>query len=159
LPHEAFEPAKQRGAAAVRQGVQLHASWLCESRRPWLVLGTVLSGCAFAWAAFVLPWRNDAPLGLLSWALAVTHLCTALAVRWPARLVRAVRLLAITSLGAAPVFVWVITSTSLQMVQMFGALGWGLVAALAAIGWLLLLATVPVALLGLSVTRARHERS
>jgi hypothetical protein len=62
-------------------------------------------------------------------------------------------------MGAAPVFLWAITSTSLQMVQMFGALGWGLAAALAAIGWLLLLATVPVALVGFSVTRARHEPS
>jgi hypothetical protein len=143
----------------VRERVQLHGGWLSKSRRPWLVLGTVLSGCAFAWAAFVLPWRSDAPLGLASWALAVTHLCTAVAVRWPARLVRAIRLLAITSLGAAPVFLWAITRTSLQMVQMFGALGWGLAAALAAIGWLLLLATVPVALVGFSVTRARHEPS
>jgi hypothetical protein len=154
-----MKPAEQRGAAAVRKRVPLPEGWLSGSRRHWLMLGAVLSGVAFAWAAFELPWRSDAPLGLVSWALAVTHLCTALATRWPARLVRAVRLLAITSLGAAPVFAWAITRSSLQMVRMFGALGWGLAAALAAIGWLLLLATVPVALFGLSVTRARHEPS
>lgn len=127
--------------------------------RPWLVVGSLLAAGAFAWAAFVLPWRSDAPLGLVLWALAVAHLCTALAALRPARLRRALRVLALGSLGAAPLFAWAIASTSLRMVRMYGALGWGLTAALAAIGWLLMLATVPVALFGLFVTRARHEPS
>ena len=127
--------------------------------RPWLVVGTLIAAGAFAWAAFVLPWRSEAPLGLALWALAVAHLCTALAALRPARLRRALRVLAFGSLGAAPLFAWAITSTSLRMVSMYGALGWGLTAALAAIGWLLMLATVPVAVFGLSVTRVRHERS
>lgn len=133
--------------------------WLLEGRHPWLVVVTVLSGSAFAWAAFALPSRTEAPLGLALWSLAIAHLCTALAVRSPARLARALRLLTVGSLVAAPVFLWAIASTSLQMVRMYGPLGWGLTAALAAIGWLLLLATVPVALFGLSVRRAWREPS
>ncbi len=125
--------------------------------RPWLVAGTVLAAGAFGWSAFVLPWRTEAPLGLALWALAVAHSCTALAAHRPARLARALRVLTLGSLAAAPVFAWAILSTSLRMVAMYGALGWGLTAALSAIGWLLMLATVPVAILGWSVTRARHD--
>ena len=132
---------------------------LPEGFRPWLVAGTLLAAGAFGWAAFVLPWRTEAPLGLGLWMLAVAHLCTALAAYSPARLERALRVLAVGSLCAAPVFAWAIASTSVRMVQMYGALGWGLTAALAAIGWLLMLATVPVAVLGWYVTRARHEPS
>jgi hypothetical protein len=127
--------------------------------RPWLIAGTALSALAFGWAALVLPWRPGAPVALVAWGLGVSHLCVAGMLTWrPERSRRALLLLASASLGAAPVFAYVIGSTSLQMVAMFGALGWGLAAALGAIGWLALLGTLPVGLYLLHVTRRRHAR-
>jgi len=127
--------------------------------RPWLAAGTAASALAFGWAAFVLPWRSDAPLGLVLWALSALHACTALtAMGWPRRLGRPLSLLALASLAAAPIFLFAVSRTSLQMVEMYGPLGWALTAALAAIAWLLLLATVPVGIFGLYVTRS-HGRS
>lgn len=127
--------------------------------RLWLAAGTCLSALAFGWAAFALPWRSDAPLGLGLWALAALHAGTAVvAACWPRRLGRPLWALAMASLGAAPVFMVAISLTSVQMVRMYGPLGWALSAALAAIAWLLLLATVPVGLFGLYVTRS-HGRT
>jgi hypothetical protein len=127
--------------------------------RPWLAAGTSVSALAFGWAAFALPWRSDAPLGLALWALAALHACTAVAAASsPQRLGRPLWALAVASLCAAPIFVLAISMASLQMVRMYGPLGWALTAALAAIAWLLLLATVPVGLFGLYVTRS-HARS
>ena len=127
--------------------------------RPWLTVGTALSALAFGWAAFVLPWRAEAPLGLLSWALSALHACTALtALCWPRRLGRPLWLLALASLLAAPIFLFAVAATSIEMVQMYGPLGWALTAALAEIAWLLLLATVPVGVFGLYVSRS-HGRS
>jgi hypothetical protein len=79
-------------------------------------------------------------------------------VCWPRRLGRPLQLLALASLAAAPVFLFAISAASLQMVEMYGPLGWALTAALAAIAWLLLLGTVPVGLFGLYMTRS-HGRS
>jgi hypothetical protein len=122
--------------------------------RPWLVSATALSALAFGWAGLVLPWRPEAPLALLAWGLGVLHLCAAGAlVARPARARRSLLLLATGSLSAAPVFTYAIASTSVRMVQMFGALGWGLTVALGAIGWLLLLGTLPVGLYLLRVVR------
>lgn len=131
------------------------AAILPAGTRPWLAAGTGLSALAFGWGAFVLPWRSDAPLGLVLWALATLHACTALsACCWPRRVRRPLQLLALASLGAAPIFLVAISTTSWQMVEMYGSLGWALTTALAAIGWLLLLATVPVGVFGLLVTRS-----
>jgi hypothetical protein len=127
--------------------------------RPWLAAGTGASALAFGWAAFVLPWRPEAPLGLVLWALCALHACTALtATCWPRRLRRPLSLLALASLVAAPVFLFAVSATSIEMVRMYGPLGWALTAALAAIAWLLLLATVPVGIFGLYVVRW-HARS
>jgi hypothetical protein len=127
--------------------------------RPWLVAGTAASALAFGWAAFALPWRAEAPLGLVLWTLSALHACTALAATCsPRRLRRPLWLLALASLGAAPVFTFAVSVTSIEMVQMYGQLGWALTAALGAIAWLLLLGTVPVGVFGLYVTRS-HGRS
>lgn len=132
---------------------------LPEGTRPWLAGGTAASAFAFGWAAFILPWRSDAPLGLVLWALAALHACTALtATCWPRRLGRPLSALAVASLAAAPVFLFAVSATSIEMVRMYGPLGWALTGALAAIAWLLLLATVPVGVFGLYVMRS-HGRS
>jgi hypothetical protein len=120
-----------------------------------LVAASTLLGLAFGWAALALPWRAESPLALLGWGLAVLHLCAAVALSWrPARSGRALSMLALGSLAAAPVFVHAIIATSVEMVQMFGPLGWGLTVGLGAIGWLLLLATVPIGLLLLHLARS-----
>jgi hypothetical protein len=127
--------------------------------RPWLAAGTAISAFAFGWAAFVLPWRSDAPLGLVLWALSALHASTALtAACWPRRLGRPLSLLALASLGSAPVFLFAVSATSVEMVRMYGPLGWALTAALVAIAWLILLATVPVGVFGLYLLRS-HGRS
>jgi len=127
---------------------------LPEGSLPWLSASVALA-LGFGWAAFELPWRPAAPLGLLLWALAALHLCAAVGVAFvPARAARALRLLGLASLGAAPLFVLALGSTAVSMVRMFGPLGWGLGVALAAIGWLLVLATVPVGLLALRAARS-----
>lgn len=124
-------------------------------QRLWLSAASALLGLTFVWAALALPWRRESPLALLAWGLGVLHLCSALALSVrPARSGRALSLLALVSLAAAPVFAYAIIGTSVHMVQMFGPLGWGLTVALCAIGWLLLLATVPIGLGLLYLTRS-----
>lgn len=135
-------------------------AWLSPAARAWLGLGTSVSALAFGWAAFALPWRPGAPLGLLLWGLSLLHACTAISVACcPRRLTRPLQLLALASLGAAPMFVFAVSSASVEMVRMYGPLGWTLTAALAAIAWLLVLGTVPVGIIGLYVTRSSHGRS
>ena len=119
------------------------------SRRCFLG-ATGVCGVAFGWAALHLPWRLDAPLALLLWALAAANAGTLVALLGSGRHVRAaLAVLVALSLVAAPVFSGAIVVSSMAMVRMFGALGWGLTVALAAIGWLLLLGTLPLGLLGL----------
>jgi hypothetical protein len=128
---------------------------LPEGARPWLLVGTSLSALAFGWSALVLPWRPEAPLALLAWGLGGLHASTALTLLcWPDRVGRPLRLLTLGSCVAAPIFLFAVSSTSIEMVQLYGPLGWALTIALGAIGWLLLLGTVPVALFGLYVTRS-----
>lgn len=125
------------------------------STRLALIGATALSGLAWGWAALALPWRAGAPLGLLGWGLAVLHVASALVLSWrPSRSGRALALLALGSLAAAPLFSLAVVVTSVQMVRMFGPLGWGLAVALGAIGWLLLLGTVPIGLFLLHLTRS-----
>jgi len=100
------------------------------------------------WGALVLPWRAQAPLGLLLWGLALLHLSAAASAVWrPERLAWALGLLGAASSGAALVLAVCIGATALEMRETFGALGAGIAVALLAIGWLVLLATVPVAAL------------
>jgi hypothetical protein len=132
--------------------------------RPWVAGWATLSAAALGWAALVLPWRPQAPLGLLLWALAASYLGTAAAATWRReRLARALVVLGVASGAAALVFGLAIGATVLEMVHTFGRLGWAIAVALLAIGWLLLLATVPAAVAGvyclrLGVSRAQHGR-
>jgi hypothetical protein len=132
---------------------------LPEGSRPWLLAGTSVSAVAFGWSALMLPWRPEAPLALLAWALSVLHGCTALTVLGrPERVGRPLRALALCSIVAAPVFVFAVAITSFDMVEMYGPLGWALSVALGAIGWLLVLGTVPVAIFGWYATRSTDAR-
>ena len=120
--------------------------------------GAACSACLFAWAAFVLPWRPEAPLALLAFGLALLHAVTALTTLfWPRRMQRAWRLLAFGSLLCGLIFTLAIGTASIELVQMYGDLGWGLTALLVVIGLLLLVATLPMGILGLRWTRATDE--
>jgi hypothetical protein len=122
--------------------------------RRFLMGWTALMGPVLGWAALRLPWRPEAPLALLLWALAAANLCTLVALLGSGGRVRlALGVLVALSFVAAPSLAAAIISSSVVMVRMYGALGWGLTAALAAIGWLLLLATLPIALFGLHCLR------
>jgi hypothetical protein len=132
---------------------------LPEGSRSWLLAGTLLSAVAFGWSALMLPWRPEAPLALLAWALAISHGCTALTVLGrPEHVRRPLRVLALCSSIAAPVFVVAVSVTGFDMVEMYGPLGWALSVALGAIGWLLVLGTVPIAIFGWYVTRSSNAR-
>jgi uncharacterized membrane protein len=114
------------------------------------VAWTALSALGLGWAALALPWRPEAPLGLLLWGLAALHLCNAVMAAWrPARLGWPLAVLGMASSAAALVLGLSIGQTALEMVRTFGQLGWAVTVALAAIGWLALLATLPVGLVGL----------
>lgn len=127
--------------------------------RAVLALITTLSALSFGWAALVLPWRAGAPLALLAGGLSLLHAFTSLTALFrPAAVLRAWRVLAFCSLGAAPTFVFAISLTSVEVVRAYGALGWGLTALLAVIGWLLLVCTVPIGLWGLRRTAMAYER-
>jgi hypothetical protein len=129
---------------------------LTPGARRLLVAWTALAGSVLAWGALRLPWRPEAPLALLLWALAAANLCTLIALLGSGRRVRlALGVLVALSLVAAPWLAGALISSSVVMVRMYGALGWGLTVALAAIGWLLLLATVPIGLFGFYCLRRR----
>ncbi len=126
----------------------------------WLFSVCVVSAAVFGWAEAALPPRWNTPLGLLCLGLALLHAVTAGTVAFaPAFAPRALRLLGWASLGAALVFGGALVGSSLELVRMFGALGWGLAALLGAILVLLLALTVPVGIIGLWRTRASHAPS
>lgn len=123
-----------------------------------LSVGAACSAGLFGWAAFVLPWRPEAPLALLAFGLALLHAATAFtALCWPRRMRHAWRLLAIGSLFCGLIFTLAIGTASIELVRMYGDLGWGLTALLGTIGLLLLVATLPMVILGLRGTRTTDE--
>lgn len=127
--------------------------------RLWLLVWATLSCAALAWAALVLPWRPEAPLGLLLWGLAALHACVVVAAAWRAeRLPGVLGLLGVTSGAAALTFAAAIGVTAVEMVQTFGRLGWAIAVALIAIGWLALLATLPAAFVCFRRRRALAAR-
>lgn len=133
---------------------------LSPGARRFSIVATGLGGPALAWAAVRLPWRPEAPLALVLWVLAAANLCALVALLFsPRHTRRALAWLVGLSLGAAPVLLGAIALTSVTMVRLYGALGWGLTVALAAIGWLLLLATLPLGLVGLHQLRRRSGAS
>lgn len=148
--------SKQQAVGAGAAGRDERLGPLPPGARRFLIAATALGGGSLGWAALRLPWRPDAPLALLLWLLAAANGCTSLALLGaPRRARRALAGLAALSLGAAPVLVGAIAITSVAVVRLYGALGWGLAVALAAIGWLVLLVTLPVGLVGLHVLRRR----
>jgi hypothetical protein len=125
-------------------------------KRYWLGLASALHAVVFAWAAHTLPWRPEAPLGLVLWALAVLHAATAIcALGALAATPRVWRVLSIASLGAAALLSGAIAVGAERMVVMFGLLGWNLTALLAVIGVLVLGLTLPMGLWGLKATEVR----
>jgi hypothetical protein len=120
-------------------------------RRGVLCLRVRLGGVRFTLAA-------RGTLALLAFGLALLHAVTALtALVWPRRMQRAWRLLAFGSLLCGLIFTLAIGTASIELVQMYGDLGWGLTALLVVIGLLLLIATLPMGILGLRWTRATDE--
>lgn len=112
------------------------------------------------WAALVLPPRWNTLLGLICAGLALLHAVTAASVlSAPVLGHRALRVLAWASLASALIFAGALGGASVELVRMFGALGWGLTALLGAILLLLLALTVPIGVAGLWLTRAPHAAS
>jgi hypothetical protein len=143
---------REHGATGASQ-----ALLLAPGAHRFLVIGTAIVGPVLGWAARHLPWRPEAPLAIVLWALAAANLCTLIALVGSGRRLRlALGALVALSLAAAPLLAGAIVSTSVVMVRLYGPLGWGLTVALAAIGWLLLIATLPIGLVGLHCLRRRE---
>jgi hypothetical protein len=126
----------------------------------WIFAVCVVSAVVFGWAEATLPPRWNTPLGLVCLVLALLHAVTAATILFaPAFRSRALQVLGWASLGAALIFGGALGGSSMELVQMFGALGWGLAALLGAILVLLLAFTVPIGIIGLWLTRASHAPS
>jgi hypothetical protein len=135
-------------------------SRLRSAERPSLTLRLLTSAWAlasallFGWAALVLPTRPGTVLGGAAGALTFTYALTVLcALLWPRQLRRAWLWSARASLAGAGLFAMGIAWTSVAVVRLYGALGWGLSALLVPIALLLLAATLPYALWGLRAAR------
>lgn len=118
--------------------------------RAWLIGICTLSSALFGWVELRVAPHPFTTLGLACAALGALHaataVCAAFVEPW---LGRTWQLLAWTSLVCALVFTGATSGASVELVEMYGPLGWGLAVLLAAITLLLLTATVPVALWGL----------
>jgi hypothetical protein len=126
----------------------------------WLFSVCVVSAAVFGWAEAALPPRWNTPLGLVCVGLAMLHAVTAASIAFASAFrSRALQVLSWASLGAAMVFGGALGGSSMELVRMYGALGWGLAALLAAILVLLLALTVPIGIIGLWLTRASHASS
>jgi hypothetical protein len=126
----------------------------------WVFSVCVVSSAVFGWAEATLPPRWNTALGLVCAGLALLHAVTAASIALsPAFTRRALRVLGWASLAAALVFVGALGGSSVELVRMFGALGWGLAALLGAILVLLLALTVPIGIIGLWLTRAPDATS
>jgi hypothetical protein len=130
------------------------------SHRVAFVLSSSASAALLAWAAWVLPSRPGSLPALLAALLCLAHLGTlVVALLRPCHLRPVWRVLSWVSLATGTLLASLIAVTAREMVERFGGLGIGVAALLGALGVLVLLATVPFAAWGLSVTRRPHGAS
>ncbi|MEY4550492.1 MAG: hypothetical protein RL685_6687 [Pseudomonadota bacterium] len=124
------------------------------SHRIALALSTSASAVLLAWAAWVLPSQPGSLPALLAALLCLAHMGAFLVALVRPRYLRPVwRVLSWISLATGTLLATLIAITACAMVERFGGLGIGVAALLGALGVLVLLATVPFAAWGLSVTR------
>lgn len=120
----------------------------------WWVFGLSLAlGVLFGAGAFYLPWRSFTTFGLCTSALAAAHLATAaLALLHHPRWTTAWRLHAFVALAWLLYLGWVVVSSASHIAGLYGSLGNGLAAALAAAYAPAVLLSLPTAVWALAAT-------
>lgn len=120
----------------------------------WWVFGLSLGlAVLFAGGAFYLPWKSFTTFGLFTSALALAHLLTAaLALVGHARWTSAWRVHAFVALAWLLYLGWVVVSSASHIAGLYGSLGNGLAAALAAAYAPAVLLTLPTALWAIAAT-------
>src|SRR5690242_14285243 len=94
--------------------------------RPALALCSGTGAYVFAWAAWTLPSQPGTALGLIAGLLSAAHALSFLAAVFaPKRMPGILGPVGVCSLVAGAIFAGAILWTSIEMVQHFGSLGWG----------------------------------
>lgn len=121
--------------------------------RWWPALLSGLVAAIFGWGATVLPWRDMTPFALLTAAVAITHAIHVIfeVLGHPLRL-RAWRMQSLVALCFLAYVTWNIVSASTYIAALYGGLGKGVAAGLAAAWAVVAFLVLPLSVWGLAVT-------
>ncbi len=118
-----------------------------------LALLALIHAGVFGWAGLTLPWGGPTPFAILSALLALLFLATALAAVARARLLGPIwRITAFASLAFLAYHTWIVFDAATYIAVLYGGLGRGVAAGLAAVWAVLVLLTLPVSAWGIAVT-------
>ncbi len=121
--------------------------------RWWPALLSGLGAAIFGWGATVLPWADFTPFAIVTTAVAIAHAAhAALAVVGHAWRRPAWRVQALVSLAFLGYVTWNLFSASTYIASLYGGLGKGVAAGLAAAWAVVALLVLPLSVWGLAVT-------
>ncbi len=113
----------------------------------------------FAWAAATLPWQRWTLFAATTAVLAAAHATTALlALGGSRRRGRAWRITSLFALAYLALHTWTAVTAGAYIAALYGGLGRGVAAGLAAVWGLLVLLTVPLAIWGIAATGGLPRR-
>ncbi|HRI11110.1 MAG TPA: RNB domain-containing ribonuclease, partial [Nannocystaceae bacterium] len=120
----------------------------------WSLAGlALLHGAVLAAAASVLPWRPGTPFAALTTVLALAHFVTAaLAVVGSPRRALAWRITSLAALLFLAYHTWLLVDAATYIAVLYGGLGEGVAAGVAAAWAVIVLFTVPLAAWGIAAT-------
>lgn len=126
----------------------------------WSLAGlALLHGAVLAAAASVLPWRPGAPFAALTTVLALAHFVTAaLAVVGSPRRALAWRITSLAALLFLAYHTWLLVDAATYIAVLYGGLGEGVAAGVAAAWAVIVLFTVPLAAWGIAATGGIRQR-
>ena len=121
--------------------------------RWWPALLSALVAAIFGWGATVLPWRDFTPFAVITTAVAITHAAHAALglLGHPLRRL-AWRVQALVALGYLAYLTWNLVSASTYIAALYGGLGKGVAAGLAAAWAVVAFLVLPLSAWGLAVT-------
>jgi hypothetical protein len=121
--------------------------------RWWPALLSGLVAAIFGWGAMVLPWRDFTPFAIVTTAVALAHAThAALALRGHPLRARAWRIQSLVALCFLAYVTWNLVSASTYIAALYGGLGKGVAAGLAAAWAVVALLVLPLSAWGLAVT-------
>ncbi|HGG56167.1 MAG TPA: hypothetical protein ENK31_00015, partial [Nannocystis exedens] len=126
-----------------------------------LALLALFHAGVFAWASTTLPWHGPTPFAALSAVLATLHLVTSLTALAQSPWCAPVwRISAIASLAFLGYHTWLLFDAATYIAVLYGGLGRGVAAGLAAVWAVLVLFTLPLSAWGIAATGGiRRPRS